>query len=100
MNQTTKNKELKTRAIAEIEKHSLELSEVSEQIWNNPELCFGEYKAHALLTQFLETKGFHVDRSYLGIQTAFRATFGDNTGPNICVICEYSRGRAGGRPGD
>ena len=81
---------LKTRAITEIEKNSLELSKVSDQIWSNPELDFAEYKAHALLTQFLENKGFCVDRSYLGVKTAFRATFGDNTGgPNICVICEY-----------
>lgn len=81
---------LKARAITEIEKHSLELSKVSDQIWSNPELCLAEYKAHALLSEFLENKGFRVDRSYLGIQTAFRASFGDsNTGPNICVICEY-----------
>ena len=81
---------LKARAITDIEKHSLELSKVSDQIWSNPELCFTEFKAHALLAEFLENKGFHVDRSYLGIQTAFRASFGDsNTGPNICVICEY-----------
>lgn len=81
---------LKARAIAEIEKYSSSLREISEQIWNNPELCFAEYKAHALLSQFLDSEGFCVDRSYLGVQTAFRATFGDgNTRPNICVICEY-----------
>ncbi|XP_065913317.1 xaa-Arg dipeptidase-like [Dysidea avara] len=80
---------LKARAIAEIETYSEELRKVSEEIWNNPELDFKEHKAHALLTNFLEGKGFHVERSYLGIQTAFRATFGDSTGPNVCVICEY-----------
>ena len=81
---------LKARAITEIEKYSLELSNISDQIWSNPELCYAEYKAHALLSEFLENKGFRVDRSYLGVQTAFRASFGDsNTGPNICVICEY-----------
>ena len=81
---------LKARAIREIEKYSSELSTVSDQIWRNPELCFTEYKAHALLSEFLENKGFRVDRSYLGIRTAFRASLGDgSTGPNICVICEY-----------
>ena len=62
---------------------------MSEEIWNNPELDFNEHKAHALLTNFLEGKGFQVERSYLGIQTAFRAMFGDSTGPYVCVICEY-----------
>ncbi|XP_065913319.1 xaa-Arg dipeptidase-like [Dysidea avara] len=82
--------ELKARAIAEIEKYTDECKKISEEIWNNPELDFNEHKAHTLLTNFLEGKGFHVERSYLGIQTAFRATFGDeSTGPNVCVICEY-----------
>ena len=80
---------LKTRAIAEIEKWSDEFKKISEEIWSNPELDFKEHKAHALLTNFLECKGFNVERSYLGIQTAFRATFGNSAGPNVCVICEY-----------
>ena len=50
-------------------------------IWNNPELDFNE---HTLLTNFLEDKEFHVERSYLGNTQA-----GYSTGPNVCVICEY-----------
>ena len=65
-----------------------ELYQLSEQIWKNPELCFKEYKAHELLTGFLEKKGFAVERSFTGIETAFRATFGSGR-PNVCVICEY-----------
>ena len=49
---------------------------------------YEEYKAHELLTNFLEKKGFTVERSYTGIQTAFRATFGSGR-PNVCVISEY-----------
>ena len=41
-----------------------------------------------ILTDFLEKKGFTVERSYTGIQTAFRATFGSGR-PNVCVISEY-----------
>ena len=81
--------ELKRVVILEIEKCSQELNKVGEEIWNNPELGYEEYKAHVLLTDFLERKGFAVERSYLGIKTAFRATFGDITKPNICIICEY-----------
>ena len=65
-----------------------ELSSLSSEIWSNPELGFKEYKAHQLLTDFLEKKGFSVECSYTGIETAFRATFGSGR-PNVCVICEY-----------
>jgi len=30
-----------------------------------------------------------MERSYLGMQTVFRAMFGDSIGPNVCIICEY-----------
>ena len=65
-----------------------ELRELSHEIWKNPEIDFKEYKAHDALTGFLEKKGFFVERSYTGIETAFRATFGSGR-PNVCVICEY-----------
>ncbi|XP_065883444.1 xaa-Arg dipeptidase-like [Dysidea avara] len=82
--------EFKSRANLEIERYSQELNKVGEEIWSNPELGFEEYKAHEILTDFLEQKGFHVDRSYLGISTAFRATFENQAKTsNICVVCEY-----------
>ena len=81
--------DLKRVAILEIEKYSQELNKLGGEIWNNPELGYEEHKAHALLTDFLEKKGFSVERSYLGVRTAFRATFGNEAKPNICVISEY-----------
>ena len=80
--------ELKAVATAVIDSYNQELRELSSEIWKNPELGFEEYKAHELLTNFLEKKGFTVERSYTGIQTAFRATFGSGR-PNVCVISEY-----------
>jgi len=82
-------KSFKGIAVATIEENASFLQNIGEQLWKNPELSFQEHKAHDLLVSALEERRFRVDRSYLGIQTAFRATFGDNTGPNICVICEY-----------
>ena len=79
---------LKAVAAAAIDSCSHELRELSSEIWKNPELGFEERKAHELLTNFLEKKGFTVERSYTGIQTAFRATFGSGR-PNVCVISEY-----------
>ena len=79
---------LKDAASAAIDRHAKELRDLSEEIWKTPELNFKEYTAHQLLTDFLEMKGFLVQRSYTGLETAFKATFGSGR-PNVCVICEY-----------
>ena len=79
---------LKKLSSSAIDENTEELRKVSDEIWSSPELNFEEHKAHHLLTGFLEKKGFSVERSYTGIETAFRATFGSGR-PNVCVICEY-----------
>ena len=79
---------LKAVASAAVDASKEELACLSSEIWRNPELGLKEYKAHELLTGFLEKKGFAVERSFTGIETAFRATFGSGR-PNVCVICEY-----------
>ena len=65
------------------------MQSIGENLWQNPEFAFEEFKAHDLLVSVLGKHQFQVERSYLGIKTAFRATFGGSTGPNVCVICEY-----------
>jgi amidohydrolase len=81
--------ELKCTASKYIDGCSEELyQQICEELWMNPELGFEEYKAHEILTGYLEKKGFSVERSYTGIETAFRAIFGSGR-PNVCVICEY-----------
>ena len=75
-------------AASAIDSSKDELRALSEEIWRNPELNFEEKQSHQLLTDFLEKKGFSVERGYCDISTAFRATFGSG-GPNVCVICEY-----------
>ena len=79
---------LKQTASAAVDSMKFELRKVSDELWLNPELGMKEYKAHTLLTNFLEKKGFDVCRSYTGVETAFKATYGSGK-PNICVICEY-----------
>ena len=79
---------LKKLSSAVIDENAEELKKVSHEIWSCPELNYEEHKAHELLTNFLEKKGFSVERSYTGLETAFRATFGSGR-PNVCVICEY-----------
>ena len=78
----------KAAASASIDRHQEELKSLSAAIWSKPELAYEEYHAHKILTDFLEKKGFQVERAYTGLKTAFRATFGSGR-PNVCVICEY-----------
>ena len=80
--------ELKKLASTVIEENADGLRKISDEIWSCPELNYEEHKAHEVLTNFLEGKGFSVERSYTGLETAFRATFGSGK-PNVCVICEY-----------
>ena len=64
---------LKSGSIAAIDKNKEELQQLSFEIWSNPELNYEEHLAHKLITDFLERKGFAVERGYCEIKTAFRA---------------------------
>ncbi|RDD41801.1 Peptidase M20 domain-containing protein 2 [Trichoplax sp. H2] len=81
--------ELKKIAIQAIDDKDRQLFDVNQQIHKNPELSFEEFKAHDVLTNFLEKEGFQVDRGYF-MPTAFRAVFSrGKKGPKMCVLCEY-----------
>ena len=80
----------KRRALEAIERESAALRDLSSEIWSHPELAFHERHAHALLTRFLETRGFEVEREFT-LETAFRARWGKrgDGGANVAVLCEY-----------
>lgn len=66
------------------------LAEISEYIYHNPELGNQEFKAVEILTSFLEEHHFTVEREFLNIKTAFRATFDSKKeGSTIGYLCEY-----------
>ena len=66
-----------------------ELEQLSRKIHDNPELGYQEVKACAWLAEFLAGKGFKVERSVAGVDTAFRATIETGDGPTIAIMCEY-----------
>lgn len=67
-----------------------ELILVSDYIHENPELGNEEYKAMELITNKLESNGFHIEKNIAGIETAFTATYDQGTGgPIIGLLCEY-----------
>jgi len=84
------SEELKRIVKDTVDGYSKELADISAGIWNNPELCYNEHKAHALLTGFFQKIGFSVKEKY-PLETAFVATFGEPTanGIRIGVCVEY-----------
>lgn len=78
----------KTRAKEGVTAADDELTDISRRIHAKPELAMQEREAAALLADQLEAHGFQVERSALGLETAFRASWGE--GPvAIAYICEY-----------
>lgn len=83
------SEERKNCSISAIDGQDALLRKVSEKIWNNPELAFGEFKAHDLLVKTFSSLGFKVTAKYV-LPTAFKAEFGCGTdGPAVGLICEY-----------
>jgi len=81
---------LKVEVKEEVEKQRGRLYEISEFLYENPELGSEEFKAAALLTGELEKSGFDVERGILGMPTAFCATCkGGGKGPRVAVLAEY-----------
>ncbi len=71
-----------------IDKNADVICSVSDFLWDNPELGFGEYKAAEYITRLLEENGFSVERNVSDIPTAFKATFGEGT-PRLGILAEY-----------
>ncbi len=81
----------KERLSAEVEGLADELYAVSEFLYQNPEMGYQEFKACEFLSQFLEKKGFEVERGAGGVKTAFlgRPAGRQKTRPAIAFLAEY-----------
>ena len=71
-----------------IDKHKEEITTLSDRIWETPETRFQEWKSSKMLSDFLEKKGFIVERGVGGIETAFTASFGTEK-PVIGILGEF-----------
>lgn len=71
-----------------IDEKSDDVCAITDALWDDPELSFGEYKAVRLLTKALEENGFTVTRNVVGIPTAFKATYG-NGSPSVGILAEF-----------
>ncbi|KAI8143704.1 hypothetical protein BJV82DRAFT_609127 [Fennellomyces sp. T-0311] len=72
-----------------IEGLNQELRQISVQIHDNPELGNREFKAHELLTNYLEKQGFRVQREAAGLKTAFIAQYTNGPGRRVGFCSEY-----------
>src|SRR4030043_895495 len=79
----------KKQIITEIEEQAEVLWEISKTIFNEPEIALKEYKACQLLTDALKASGFIIETGIGGLDTAFRATFGENSNTTIAILAEY-----------
>ncbi|KAI8870605.1 hypothetical protein GQ42DRAFT_145721 [Ramicandelaber brevisporus] len=67
-----------------------ELRELSLFIHENPEIANKEFKAAEALTNYMESKGFTVERGVAGLETAFAATYKRGSGgPVVSYNSEY-----------
>jgi amidohydrolase len=79
---------LKARAAACVDAERGALLELSARIHAHPELCYAEQRASGWLTEYLENRGFAVERGAYGLPTAFAARLGQGR-PRVAVLCEY-----------
>ncbi len=81
-------KRLKTKVRNKVEAQCRELTQLSLNIHDNPELGFQEEKASSWLINYLEDNGFRVQKCIAGLATAFQTTYGQEK-PRIALLAEY-----------
>ncbi len=79
----------KKQIISEIDHQSGNLWDISTTLFNEPEIAFKEFKACYLLTESLKSRGYFIETGIGGLDTAFRATIGNDSNPRIAILAEY-----------
>ena len=71
-----------------LDEHQFRFTAMADEIWDNPELQFLEFKASKLQADFLESEGFDITWDIGGLSTAFAAEWGQGK-PVIAFAGEY-----------
>ena len=71
-----------------LEENTPRFTDMSDQIWENPEVSWEEFIAFRLQTEFLEKEGFSIARDVAEMNTAFIAEWGEGK-PIVALIGEY-----------
>jgi amidohydrolase len=82
---------LRQRVMAAIDEHAAEITDVAQQIHDQPELGYEERFAAGLLVEALRRHGMDVEAPVGGVETAFRAIKrgGAGDGATVAVLAEY-----------
>lgn len=75
-------------ALKEIDNKADLIYRTADEIWSHPELSMLEYHACDYYCKVLKDEGFEVTKGFGGIETAFKASFG-NGRPHIAILAEY-----------
>lgn len=71
-----------------IRRHREELITLAEEIWKHPEVAFTEKTAQKLQKDLLEKWGFTVETGVYGLETSYKAEFGEGS-PVFAIAAEY-----------
>jgi amidohydrolase len=82
---------VKLRIGAEVDSLAGDLYEVSEFLYQNPEIGYQEFKACEFLGRFMEDHGFRAEKGVGGVQTAFlaRPAHRPRGRPCVAFLAEY-----------
>lgn len=79
---------LKAKIQEEVKSIGKEIVDLSHRIHDNPEVGYHEEKAAKWLSDYLEGKGFNIDRGVADLPTAFVASYGKGK-PVVSFMAEY-----------
>ena len=83
-------KELKKKILKEIEKNHAELVNLNDNIADNPEISGKEYETSKKIVDLLKSHGYITTYPYAGIDTAFKAVYGENNHTHkVAILAEY-----------
>lgn len=81
---------MKRKLFEKIEELQPRLQEMSNFLFDNPEIGLKEYKALDILTEFLKEYDFKIEKGIGGLETSFRAVYENGVGgPSIGILVEY-----------
>jgi len=84
------NEKLKEQISRGIDSLRDEMVRIAQSMFIRPEIGYQEYESSKLLSEFLKGHGFEVTNNVAGMETAFFATYSqDSEGPTVALLAEY-----------
>ncbi len=79
----------KEQVVSTIAKEQATIRELSTWLYEHPEIGLEERESAKQLCAFLRERGFAVEENLAGMETAFKATKKNGSGPRVALIAEY-----------